>query len=143
MHIADGPGVPPSPTPKWRRAPLARRTPKSHFGMHCMIHDSPILAGDDNYSDQWRGNPVFATTHWSIVTAARNTSSVQAVQADEALEKLCRAYWHPLYALRASSGSHSRGKGSGRNNTAWTTLSIPVLAPMPSASVSTVTARPP
>jgi RNA polymerase sigma factor (sigma-70 family) len=37
----------------------------------------------------------FATTHWSVVLAAGNQDiSNQA----EALEKLCRTYWYPLYA---------------------------------------------
>ena len=37
---------------------------------------------------------VFATTHWSVVlTAGQSTSS----QAAEALEKLCHTYWYPLY----------------------------------------------
>jgi RNA polymerase sigma factor (sigma-70 family) len=37
----------------------------------------------------------FATTHWSVVLNAADTS---APGADEALEKLCRTYWYPLYA---------------------------------------------
>ena len=37
----------------------------------------------------------FATTHWSVVLAARETDAPQAV---EALEKLCRTYWYPIYA---------------------------------------------
>jgi RNA polymerase sigma-70 factor (ECF subfamily) len=38
---------------------------------------------------------VFATTHWSVVLAAgQSGSEAQAA----ALEKLCRAYWYPLYA---------------------------------------------
>ncbi|HRY50568.1 MAG TPA: sigma-70 family RNA polymerase sigma factor [Candidatus Paceibacterota bacterium] len=38
---------------------------------------------------------VFATTHWSVVLAAGQAESPQAA---EALEKLCRTYWFPLYA---------------------------------------------
>jgi RNA polymerase sigma-70 factor (ECF subfamily) len=38
---------------------------------------------------------VFATTHWSVVLSA---SSAAAPGAREALEKLCSAYWYPLYA---------------------------------------------
>jgi RNA polymerase sigma factor (sigma-70 family) len=38
---------------------------------------------------------VFATTHWSVVLAAGNTSSPEA---QSALERLCRTYWYPLYA---------------------------------------------
>jgi len=37
----------------------------------------------------------FRTTHWSIVLAAGQQESQAAT---EALEKLCRAYWYPLYA---------------------------------------------
>ncbi len=37
----------------------------------------------------------FVTTHWSVVVSARDRGSPQSV---EALEKLCRSYWYPLYA---------------------------------------------
>jgi RNA polymerase sigma-70 factor (ECF subfamily) len=37
---------------------------------------------------------VFATTHWSVVLAAGEAESPPAA---EALEKLCRTYWQPLY----------------------------------------------
>jgi RNA polymerase sigma-70 factor (ECF subfamily) len=40
------------------------------------------------------GEGVFATTHWSVVLAAGQQESPQA---GEALEKLCQAYWYPLY----------------------------------------------
>jgi RNA polymerase sigma factor (sigma-70 family) len=39
--------------------------------------------------------PVFATTHWSVVLSAKDHESTRSV---EALDVLCRAYWHPLYA---------------------------------------------
>jgi RNA polymerase sigma factor (sigma-70 family) len=38
---------------------------------------------------------VFATTHWSVVLAARPHDTPQSVIARE---KLCRSYWYPLYA---------------------------------------------
>lgn len=38
----------------------------------------------------------FVTTHWSVVLAAGHAASDGA---DVALEKLCRAYWWPLYAF--------------------------------------------
>ncbi len=44
---------------------------------------------------------VFATTHWSVVLAARDGGSPPA---DEAMEKLCRAYWPPLYAYIRREG---------------------------------------
>ena len=37
----------------------------------------------------------FATTHWSVVLAAGDSASPDS---KEALEKLCRTYWYPLYA---------------------------------------------
>ena len=41
------------------------------------------------------GNSAFVTTRWSIVLAAQGESSA----AEEALEKLCRAYWLPIYVF--------------------------------------------
>jgi RNA polymerase sigma-70 factor (ECF subfamily) len=41
------------------------------------------------------GTGWFATTHWSVVLTAPQTASPAG---HEALEKLCRAYWYPLYA---------------------------------------------
>ncbi|HXJ61313.1 MAG TPA: sigma-70 family RNA polymerase sigma factor [Verrucomicrobiae bacterium] len=41
------------------------------------------------------GSPVFATTEWSVVLHAADGESTQA---DQALERLCRTYWYPLYA---------------------------------------------
>lgn len=38
----------------------------------------------------------FATTHWSVVLAARDPAAPQAAQA---LEDLCGIYWYPLYAF--------------------------------------------
>ena len=38
----------------------------------------------------------FATTHWSVVLAARDRASPQA---REALTRLCTGYWYPLYAF--------------------------------------------
>ena len=43
----------------------------------------------------------FHTTHWSVVLAAGDGASPQAA---EALEKLCRAYWHPLYSYVRREG---------------------------------------
>jgi RNA polymerase sigma-70 factor (ECF subfamily) len=41
------------------------------------------------------GGASFRTTHWSVVLAAGRADSTTA---REALERLCRAYWYPLYA---------------------------------------------
>src|SRR5439155_24889387 len=43
----------------------------------------------------------FTTTHWSVVLAAGHPSSPDA---REALDKLCRSYWYPLYAFVRRQG---------------------------------------
>src|SRR5258706_16381548 len=43
----------------------------------------------------------FNTTHWSVVISAGDDRSRVAA---EALEKLCRAYWYPLYAYVRRKG---------------------------------------
>ncbi len=42
----------------------------------------------------------FATTHWSVVLAAQGESAA----ARNALEKLCRTYWRPLYVFVRRQG---------------------------------------
>src|SRR5229473_8537286 len=42
----------------------------------------------------------FVTTHWSVVLTAQGHSPA----ADEALEKLCRTYWWPLYGFVRRNG---------------------------------------
>ena len=42
----------------------------------------------------------FASTHWSVVLAAQGESTA----AHEALEKLCRTYWRPIYAFLRRQG---------------------------------------
>ena len=44
---------------------------------------------------------LFATTHWSVVLTAGQGDSPQAA---EALERLCRTYWYPLYAFVRRQG---------------------------------------
>jgi DNA-directed RNA polymerase specialized sigma24 family protein len=46
-------------------------------------------------------NPVFATTHWSVVLSAGTSNSPEANQA---LEILCCTYWYPLYAYVRRKG---------------------------------------
>ena len=42
----------------------------------------------------------FVTTHWSVVLTAQG----QSAAAQEALEKLCRTYWWPLYGFVRRNG---------------------------------------
>jgi hypothetical protein len=60
------------------------------------------LSESDQRSDlpakQW-----FATTHWSVVLRAADTSGPRA---NEALEQLCCTYWYPLYAYVRRQGQN-------------------------------------
>jgi RNA polymerase sigma factor (sigma-70 family) len=44
---------------------------------------------------------VFTTTHWSVVLEAQG----QSPAAQEALEKLCRTYWRPVYSYIRREGT--------------------------------------
>jgi len=46
------------------------------------------------------GAVAFATTHWSVVLEAQGESPA----AREALEKLCRTYWRPIFAFLRRQG---------------------------------------
>ncbi len=46
------------------------------------------------------GPAAFTTTHWSVVLEAQGESPA----AREALEKLCRTYWRPIYAFLRRQG---------------------------------------
>src|SRR5258708_36061644 len=55
--------------------------------------------------DNWPGQKIrnaswFLTTHWSVVLAAGMNSSA----SEAALERLCRAYWYPLYSYVRRQG---------------------------------------
>jgi len=47
-----------------------------------------------------QGGVAFTTTHWSVVLEAQGESPA----AQEALEKLCRIYWRPIYAFLRRQG---------------------------------------
>jgi len=47
------------------------------------------------------GAAVFATTHWSVVLEAQGKSPA----AQDALEKLCRTYWRPVYSFIRRQGA--------------------------------------
>jgi DNA-directed RNA polymerase specialized sigma24 family protein len=46
------------------------------------------------------GAAAFATTHWSLVLEAQSESPA----AEEALEKICRTYWRPIYSFLRRQG---------------------------------------
>ena len=49
------------------------------------------------------GAIAFTTTRWSVVLTAQGESPA----ADQALEKLCRTYWYPLYAFVRRGGTRA------------------------------------
>jgi len=57
---------------------------------------SDLNSGELPASGKW-----FATTHWTVVIGAADST---APGAQEALEKLCRIYWFPLYAYVRRQG---------------------------------------
>jgi len=59
------------------------------------------LASSSGNESASRSLAQFATTHWSIVLAAGDSASPGS---QEALEKLCRTYWFPLYAFARRKG---------------------------------------
>jgi len=67
-----------------------------------------VPADDDSASGSgWgglrreNGAVAFATTHWSVVLEAQGKSAA----AQEALEKLCRTYWRPIYSFIRRQGA--------------------------------------
>lgn len=59
------------------------------------------MSRSDQYLRSQDGARDFATTHWSVVAQAQGPL---APQAFDALEKLCQAYWYPLYAFVRRQG---------------------------------------
>jgi RNA polymerase sigma factor (sigma-70 family) len=47
------------------------------------------------------GHAIFSTTNWSVVLEAQG----QSAAAQEALEKLCRTYWRPVYSFIRRHGT--------------------------------------
>src|SRR5437762_5873587 len=48
----------------------------------------------------WNGAAAFTTTHWSVLLEEQGESPA----AQEALEKLCRIYWRPIFAFLRRQG---------------------------------------
>src|SRR5438046_7706231 len=51
-------------------------------------------------ASEQKGGFAFTTTHWSVVLEAQGESPA----AQEALEKLCRTYWRPIFAFVRRQG---------------------------------------
>jgi RNA polymerase sigma factor (sigma-70 family) len=59
------------------------------------VTSTPATGASEQY-----GGAAFATTHWSLVLEAQGESPA----AQEALEKLCRTYWRPIFAFLRRRG---------------------------------------
>jgi len=55
----------------------------------------PMAGQETSVAPAAGAQPLFATTHWSVVLAAGEQNTPQSA---EALERLCSTYWYPLYA---------------------------------------------
>src|SRR5689334_24130250 len=60
-----------------------------------------MAALDSNADGAMPQGPEFPSTHWSVVLAAGQAPGDAARQA---LEKLCRVYWYPLYGFVRRQG---------------------------------------
>src|SRR5213596_3846339 len=69
-------------------------------GFLCARDDVTSSTGSGSAAAGQQGAVAFATTHWSLVLQAQGESP--AVQ--EALEKLCRIYWRPVYSFLRRQG---------------------------------------
>lgn len=59
------------------------------------------MNGENPFGSTSTASTRFDTTHWSVVLMAGQSASPQSRAA---LEKLCRTYWHPLYAFVRRKG---------------------------------------
>jgi RNA polymerase sigma factor (sigma-70 family) len=60
------------------------------------------MATDENdRREADRPEPLFVTTHWSVVLAAGHG---ETTRARDALDHLCQTYWYPLYAYARRRG---------------------------------------
>ena len=75
---------------------LGRGVPKRNAGA-----TTPMQSTDGKHDSLPQGTAQFAVTHWSVVLAAGGSDSTQA---HDALERLCKTYWFPIYAFVRRQG---------------------------------------
>jgi RNA polymerase sigma-70 factor (ECF subfamily) len=75
------------------------------FYLDCSVSAAPdeVTATTATGVSGQRGGAAFTTTHWSVVLEAQGESPA----AQEALEKLCRTYWRPIFAFLRRQGLSS------------------------------------
>ena len=64
-------------------------------------YDAVMGRPSDGVEPSAKVSGLFTTTHWSVVLAAGHGTGTRTT---EALERLCGAYWRPLYLFVRSSG---------------------------------------
>jgi RNA polymerase sigma factor (sigma-70 family) len=64
------------------------------------VPDNEVTSPSAIGGNAHHGPAAFTTTHWSVVLEAQGESPA----AQEALEKLCRTYWRPIYAFLRRQG---------------------------------------
>ncbi|HEU0273037.1 MAG TPA: sigma-70 family RNA polymerase sigma factor [Candidatus Udaeobacter sp.] len=82
--------------------PACRLAFGTFFYLHRIVSAAPDEVTSTKVSStSWRqGGTAFTTTHWSVVLEAQGESPA----AQEALEKLCRIYWRPIFAFLRRQG---------------------------------------
>jgi RNA polymerase sigma factor (sigma-70 family) len=65
-----------------------------------MPADAQMTSQTASGGDAHHGPAAFTTTHWTVVLEAQGESPA----AQEALEKLCRTYWRPIYGFIRRQG---------------------------------------
>ena len=80
---------------------MHRGTPTKAFNSGLNCYAAVMNRPSDAVEPSAKAPGLFTTTHWSVVLAA---GQPDAPQAGEALEKLCRTYWYPLYAYVRREG---------------------------------------
>jgi RNA polymerase sigma-70 factor (ECF subfamily) len=65
--------------------------------------DQNQLSGSGIAPSSQDGPAAFTTTHWSVLLEAQGESP----EAQEALEKLCRTYWRPIYSFVRRQGART------------------------------------
>jgi RNA polymerase sigma factor (sigma-70 family) len=71
----------------------------NNFDSNCGVPEEVMSLTEIGRNAQ-NGSLAFATTHWSVVLTAQGESA----DAQEALERLCRVYWWPLYGFVRRQG---------------------------------------
>jgi DNA-directed RNA polymerase specialized sigma24 family protein len=82
--------------PKFNRKERLQREDKVMTSQFGRVRYYPTMSMSDSNHGRTESCRVFATTHWSVVTAAGRLDSPEASLA---LERLCATYWYPLYAF--------------------------------------------